>query len=379
MANLRLAASLADVGHTVDVITYPFGSNPNHPGVNVHRCRNAPFVRSVGIGFSAAKVLLDVNLFFYAFRLIRENNFDCIHGVEEGASIGAVIGHFFGIPVIYDMDSVMSYEVANSKFGKLPLLVWLMRAVERWTIRNSALVMTICEAMAKEVYRIAPSKRVVIIPDVPIPSPPGGVNPDRARSNIPPRFVDGRKIIMYTGSLAGYQGMELLISAMKQVAAIMPEVALIVLGGDEKNIERLKRFGKTVGVMDNLLFMGKRSPEEIPDFLGAADVLASPRRGGINPPAKIYTYMQAGKPIVATNAPAHTAVLSSDAAFLVDPEPGAIATGILDAFSNPEEAKRKALQAQKMVRESTPEKQARMILEAYELLYAQVHHPATSE
>ena len=368
MANVRLAQILADAGHTVHVITYPFGSALRYPGINIHRCRRVPFVRSVRIGLSAAKLLLDISLASCALRLVRSTTLHCIQGVEEGVFIAAVLSRFAKIPLVYDMDSVMSYEIGNTVFGKFPPAIWLTRAAERWAIRNAALVVTISESMAAYVKQVDQSKDVVIVPDAPMPRARGDADPDRARAQLPRGFVENRKIISYTGSLASYQGLDLLVSAMARVIAVMAEAALVIVGGTEKDIKRLASKAEGVGVMHHVLLVGKKPPDQIPDFLSMADVLVSPRRGGINPPAKIYTYMHAGKPIVATDIPAHTTVLGRDAAILVEPTADGVADGILWALTHPDEAARKASHAEEIVSRITPELQVRRLLEGYELV-----------
>lgn len=358
LANLRLARILANGGHSVDVITYPFGVAEEYPGIKIHRCRPLALIRSVGIGFSPAKLLMDFSLASLAFRLARKNKFDCVHGVEEGVFIGALLRRRFGAKLVYDMDSIMSREVA-------PPLSWPIRIVERWAIRNSSLVMTISSDMSDHVRRVRPDAKVSVIPDIPLAS--GEPDRERAFAQLPESFRS-RKIIAYTGSLARYQGIDLLIPAMKKVTAGVPDAALVIVGGDDRDAERLSRMAGSIGVMDHLLFLGKKPPEQVPDFLAAADVLVSPRRGGINPPGKIYTYMQSGRPIVATNIPAHTAVLDGDMAVLTPPTPDGIADGILWALANPRECSQRSAKARDFVSGMTPEWQAQQILAAYESL-----------
>src|SRR5262249_6759792 len=48
---------------------------------------------------------------------------------------------------------------------------------------------------------------------------------------------------------------------------------------------------------------------ELPAFLGLADVLASPRRRGVNTPFQVYTYLASGRPLVATRLLTPTQVL----------------------------------------------------------------------
>ncbi|MHB0913133.1 MAG: glycosyltransferase family 4 protein [Armatimonadota bacterium] len=345
MANFRTATALAGAGHSVEVVTYPFGTAPEHPGIRVHRCRRLPLVRGVGIGFSAAKLAMDLSLAFRLRGVIESCSPDCLHGVEEGAIIGAL---FPELPLIYDMDSVMSHDAASSWAARVPGAVRVLSAAERWAIRRASVVLTISESMAAHVREIDPEKPVVVAPDVPIP------DKSAAPANLP-----AEKRVVYTGSFAAYQGLDLLVRAMEMV----PDATLFVVGGDEKGIQRLRKLA-----VRNVVFLGKKPPEEIPGLLAAADVLVSPRRSGVNPPYKVYTYIQAEKPLVATDIPAHTTVLSKESAILVPPSPEGLAEGISWGLAHRDESMRRAARAREVIARFTPEHQTRQILSAYEIV-----------
>lgn len=367
MQNLRLTRILADAGYSVHVITYPFGSAEDYPGVTVHRCPRPPLIRRIGIGFSSAKLLTDLSLTAFALSLCRKYRFDIMHGVEEGGFIASLMGRRSGAPVIYDMDSIMSHDASAGILGKIPGGVGFVRAAERWTVSRSSVVMTIAPPMADYARSIDPTKDVVIVPDIPLPMPHGGLQVDRVRSEMP-FAVEGSKIVLYTGSLAKYQGLDLLISAMARVVKKEPKAILLVVGGDQGDIDKLKSLPESSEMVDNLRFLGKKPPEEIPHLLGMADVLVSPRRGGVNPPAKIYTYMQSGRPLVATDVPAHSSVLGQDSAVLVEATPNGLAEGILWALKHPSEMLEMAWKAKKAVSHLTPEYQARQVLDVYQRL-----------
>ena len=42
--------ALTSLGHTVDLVTYPFGRDVDMPGLKIHRCLRPPFIRRVRIG-----------------------------------------------------------------------------------------------------------------------------------------------------------------------------------------------------------------------------------------------------------------------------------------------------------------------------------------
>ena len=367
LENLRLTRILADSGHEVDVITYPLGTADDYPGVTVHRCPPVPMVRSVGIGFSPAKLLLDISLMRCASRLARKRRFDCIHGVEEGSLIGGIISRRHGIPLIYDMDSVLSYEISQSRLRMVPGVRLVCRAAERWAIRSASVIITISAQMADFTREINPQAHVAVIPDVPVSSDEA-TSPESIYDFLAPRCVDGGCLVLYAGSFARYQGLDLLIGAMRRVVAERPDVTLALIGGNEKEIAQIRRMAESAGLKANVQFIGKRPPGEIPHFLAAADVLVSPRSRGMNPPAKVATYMNSGTPVVATDIPAHRAILSPDTAFVTPPTPEGLAEGILSALSDRDEARRRADRARESVASLTWDLHRRQVLEAYAAL-----------
>jgi glycosyltransferase involved in cell wall biosynthesis len=96
---------------------------------------------------------------------------------------------------------------------------------------------------------------------------------------------------------------------------------------------------RDAGVHAVTIFAGERPSEEIPLFLDAADVLVSPRSTGTNTPLKIYQYLRAGRPIVATRLLTHTQVLSDEVSVLTAPTPDGLAAGILTALADPAAAR----------------------------------------
>jgi glycosyltransferase involved in cell wall biosynthesis len=89
-----------------------------------------------------------------------------------------------------------------------------------------------------------------------------------------------------------------------------------------------------------MVFTGQQAAREIPAFIGASDILVSPRISGTNTPLKIYSYLRSGKPIVATNLLTHTQVLSAEVARLVEADPDALARAIGALIDAPDERRR---------------------------------------
>jgi glycosyltransferase involved in cell wall biosynthesis len=79
--------------------------------------------------------------------------------------------------------------------------------------------------------------------------------------------------------------------------------------------------------------------------------LVSPRSYGGNLPLKVFDYLAAGRPIVATDIPTHRTVLNEDRAVLVQPQTNEIAHGIVSLLRDPERADRLALAGRRYAEE----------------------------
>ena len=140
--------ALTGLGHTVDLVTYPFGRDMPMPGLRVFRCLRPPFVKGVRIGPSWAKVPLDLALAFTAFRRALAGGYDAIHSHEEGAAIGLLLAWLLRRPHLYDMHSSLPQQLTNFSFSRSRVLRWLFERVERLVVRHSRVVIVICPNLA---------------------------------------------------------------------------------------------------------------------------------------------------------------------------------------------------------------------------------------
>src|SRR6516225_9270326 len=94
--------ALTDLGHTVDLVTYPFGQDVAMAGLRVFRSWRVPFLKHVKIGPSFAKILLDALLTLTAMRRAFSNRYDVVHSHEEGGIIGVALAAVLRVPHVYD-------------------------------------------------------------------------------------------------------------------------------------------------------------------------------------------------------------------------------------------------------------------------------------
>jgi glycosyltransferase involved in cell wall biosynthesis len=339
--------ALTDLGHTVDLVTYPFGHDVVLPGLRVHRSMRPPFVRRVKVGPSFAKLPLDLLLALKALHVAIKWRFDYVHSHEEGGGIGLALARLRRVPHLYDMHSSLPEQLSNFQYSRSRLLLRAFQFLERQMIRRSASVIVICRHLADVARGIAPGAHVVLIENA-----PGSGEACAGEAAIPVRersgIADGAPLVLYTGTFEAYQGLDLLFGAMRVVLDARPEARLLLVGGRPDQIARARADAKREGIGAATVFAGERPADEIPAYLAAADALASPRSRGKNTPLKIYQYLRAGRPIVATNLLTHTQVLDGSVAELTDPTPEAYGTGILRVLTDREHAGRLSAAARQL-------------------------------
>jgi glycosyltransferase involved in cell wall biosynthesis len=331
---LHRIRALTRLGHTVELVTYPFGDSPAIPGLTIHRTARPPFIRDVAVGPSVAKFVLDVPLAVHAARLAASARFDLLHTHEEAGWLGGSFRRRFGLPHLYDMHSSLPQQLANFKAFRRPVVVSTFRRLEQQTLKHADGVIAICPALRNQVLASGYQGPVALIEntldfDVP-PAAPGRVA--RLREEL--SLGDG-PVLVYTGTLEPYQGLDLLIAAMPHVVGWIPGTHLAVIGGTPEQIARLARVAADHRVTRAVRFVPAVPPTDVPLYQQLADVLVTTRSRGTNTPLKLYQYLRAGRPIVATDIESHTQVLDRTVAELVGLDPGEIARGIARVLLDP--------------------------------------------
>jgi glycosyltransferase involved in cell wall biosynthesis len=351
---LHRIRALLRLGHTVDLVTYPFGDSPCLPGLSIHRSARPPVVRDVAIGPSVAKVLLDVPLFLKAYRLARTSRFDLVHTHEEAGVLGTRIARNLGIPHLYDMHSSLPQQFANfDRFNWAPV-VSAFRRLERYTLAGADAVIAICPDLRDHVIASRYPGPLALIEntlDFEMPATTAAeIASVRKRLDL-----DGARVVLYTGTIEPYQGLDLLVSAAAAVVHRVPAVRFVVVGGTSAQHGAIRRHAVTCGVESSFVLVPAVPPTEIFLYHQVADVLVSTRSKGTNTPLKIYQYLRAGKPIVATALRSHTQVLTQDTAELVPPSPEGVASGLLRVLTDEAYGRSLAEGATRLAREEYSE------------------------
>jgi glycosyltransferase involved in cell wall biosynthesis len=274
-----------------------------------------------------------------------------------------------GIPVIYDLDSWISDQLAYSGRVKNAAILKLLRRMERTALRRSRHAITVSASLSDAVRAMHPGIVVAQIEDSPIEEALRAPDPARVTSLRESFGIGARPVIMYTGNLESYQGIELLLPAFAQVASMRAEAVLVLVGGSPAQIEIVRSRLAALGIdPDRVVLTGQRPAEEMPDWMAMGTMLVSPRLHGGNTPLKLFSYMWSAVPIVATNLPTHTQVLDTQSAVLCEPAADAMASAIVSVLDDPARfASVGAMARARVARDYSREAFRRKLLAAYDL------------
>jgi glycosyltransferase involved in cell wall biosynthesis len=318
-----LAEVLCGQGHAVDLLTYHEGADLDIDGLKILRTPALPGLRHVPIGISWKKLVCDLLISARLMSLALTRRYDVIHAVEEAVFPAILLRSSAHARVVYDMDSMLGEQLV-SKWKLLRPVERGLRAMERAVIRRSDAVFAVCSDLARHVTADAPGVPVFLIEDVALPTQQYGGSAEPLRELLD---IKG-PLALYVGNLQRYQGVEQLVRGMAEVPAAL-DLTLAVIGGAESDIARLRALVRKLHLEERVYLLGPRPLAQLTGFLEQADILVSPRSHGSNTPMKLYSYMNSGSAILATRILSHTQVLDDSCALLVEPQPQALAHGLV--------------------------------------------------
>ncbi len=193
----------------------------------------------------------------------------------------------------------------------------------------------------QEIFKVPGSKIDMVphgVPDLPFLDP----------NFYKDRFgVEGKAVLLTFGLLSPNKGIENVIQALPQILSKHKNVAYIVAGATHPHIlrregdkyrESLQALAKEVGVESNVIFYDSFvSPEEMSEFIGAADIYITPYRYEAQVVSGTLAYaLGAGKAIISTPY-WHAIELLDDRRGALVPfqNPGAIAQKTIELLDTP--------------------------------------------
>jgi len=121
---------------------------------------------------------------------------------------------------------------------------------------------------------------------------------------------------VYAGTVSEERGRDVMIEGLARATHRGARVRLTVVGASEQELRRCTAMGERLGVADRLQVVGRVPGSEIPGYLARSDVgvclWADRIWWRFNPPTKLFEYLAAGLPVLASRIRTHTAYVRDD-------------------------------------------------------------------
>lgn len=322
--NLR---GLVNRGHAVHLITPNDGLLPPEDTIEGAQVTRIP--QDLSQNFLARAVHFGRSVMAH---LALNPGYDVVHfrNIWDGFHI-AQNKKKFGYKTLFEVNGLPSIELKYHYPGMDAGLLSKIKEQEIATLHLADAV--ICPSNVTRDYIASlglDRKRVTVIPN--------GVSPsDFAFTPLPVR--DGRvPILLYVGTLADWQGLDIVIKALPKILESQPVKLHIVGRGRSRQRKALAKQIRKLGLEEHVVVQPAVPHHEIPSLIAGADICVAPlalndrnvTQGAC--PIKILEYMAAGRPLLASNMPIVRELVRED----VD--------GLLFSPNDPEDLARQAVQ-----------------------------------
>ncbi|WP_291994447.1 TIGR04063 family PEP-CTERM/XrtA system glycosyltransferase [Candidatus Accumulibacter sp. ACC003] len=265
------------------------------------------------------------------------------------------VGRRRKLPVVYEMRA--SWEDAAVDHGTTvagSLRYRASRGLETLALRGADQVTTICEGLRNDIAgRGIPPERITVIPNaVDVALFRFGVEANAGlRRSL---GLDGATVLGFAGSFYGYEGLDLLIEALRRMLPEQPQLRLLLVGGGPQEA-RLRAQALAAGLQDHVIFTGRVPHADVQRYYELIDVLAYPRLPirltELVTPLKPLEAMAQGRMFVASDVGGHRELVRHGETGFLFPagDPGALATALDDVLARRSQWPQIAAQARRFV------------------------------
>jgi len=319
-------------GHEIIVCTYHLGRDL--PDIKIERIINIPFYKKYSPGFSFHKFYLDLFLLLKCIKILKKFKIDLIHAhLHEGALIGKILSSLFKVPLIFDTQGSLVWELAEDKIIKKDGITFkFLKRVEKFVYKLPAKIITSSTNLKNILIREfgIDENKIKVIPD--------GVNINMFENlewgSHPLKHLGNKKIIVYAGTLNKVNGIEILIKSAHYIIPVFKDVHFLIIGYPDVN--KYQAMVQELGIENYFTFTGRIPYESLPRYLVNAHIGVAPKISKSEAHGKILHYLAAGLPVVAFDTPVNKEILEESGIYakLSPPYEKSLAEALIHVLQN---------------------------------------------
>ncbi len=296
--------ALIDADFEVHIACYTKENRPDYEllqSTHIHRKKIAGFTHKTSVG--CLKFPFYFNFWrSFIFKLFKEFDFDIIHIHDLPlAQIGFEMKTKFGVSFVLDLHEnwpayLRMADHTNSIFGKL------LSSNNQWVKYETSqcsnadnIIVVVKEAKDRLIKAGISSDKIVVVSNT------LNIN----HFNIPKEVPDKNYFTLtYAGGINKHRGLQFVIKSLTYLKDSPKKVKLVILG-EGSYLESLKELCVDEGVKEMVRFPGWVQYKEMQKYVGMSDVCLIPHEKNDHTdstiPHKLFQYMYAGKPVLASN------------------------------------------------------------------------------
>ena len=328
----QLARELGRSGHEVQVLA-PHSSSRESSDAD----RFVPLGRSVPLpsGGSIARVCLSWWLYPKVRELLRREKFDIVHLHEPMAPI---------LPLcVLEFSHSVNIGTFHASYSHQHLYTLTHPIIKRWHRRLHGGI-AVSAAAHRYVNNAFPADYKII---------PNGIDVDHFAGNPDPwpQFCDGKTNILFVGRLEKRKGLKYLLDAYSRLKWDRPDIRLIVVGPGHPDRDSFRIIGARG--LDDVVFAGKVSYDDLARYYASADIFCSPATGAESFGIVLVEAMAAGKPVVVSEIEGYKGIVTHGHQGLLFPrqDPEALASALALLVDNPDLARSMGAKGRQSVEE----------------------------